>query len=118
MVRPTKGAILGYKPEPPPTDLPASAQRYLDQELHRIAGVLQGVLAKITPGESLAELQAKVDTLTTVIRSNTVLMLAPTMEEPPDPGPGELIYVDGTGWDPGSGKGYYYWNGAVWAPLG
>ena len=41
----TKGAILGYKPEPPPTDLPASAQRYLDTELNRIAGVLQALLA-------------------------------------------------------------------------
>lgn len=97
----TKGAILGYKPEPVPTDLPASAQRYLDQELNRIAGVLQGVLG-----------------LLTVLKSTKVFALEPTMVEPPTPTEPELIYVDGTAWDPGSGKGYYYWNGMVWTPIG
>ena len=111
MVRPTKGAILGYKPEPPPTDMPASAQRYLDQELHRVAGVLQSVLAALNSMQDLGY-------LTKVIRSLRVLALAPTMEEPPTPTEPELIYVDGTAWDPGSGKGYYYWNGMVWSPLG
>ena len=101
MVRPAKGAILGYKPEPPPTDLPASAQRYLDQELNRIAGVLQSMLV-----------------LLSVLKSTKVFALQPTMTEPPTPTEPELIYVDGTGWDPGSGKGYYYWNGMVWSPLG
>ncbi len=115
MVRPAKGAILGYKPEPPPTDLPASAQRYLDQELHRISGVLQAVLAQLT---ALAPLPMQVSVLFEVIRSSRVLALAPTMTEPPTPTEPELIYVDGTGWDPGSGKGYYYWNGMVWSPLG
>lgn len=115
MVKPTKGAILGYKPEPPPTDLPASAQRYLDQELHRISGVLQGVLAQL---EALAPLPATVAMFSEVIRSNRVFALATTMEEPPTPTEPEMIYVDGTGWDPGSGAGYYYWNGMVWTPLG
>ena len=23
-------------------------------------------------------------------------------------------YADGTGWDPGSGAGLYYWNGSAW----
>ena len=112
MVRPPKGAILGYKPEPPPTDLPASAQRYLDTELNRIAGVLQGVLALLpVHAAALVVLQQ-------VVRSNRLIMLAPTMEEPPMPAEPEIIYVDGNGWDPGSGQGYYYWNGMVWTPLG
>lgn len=101
MVKTTKGAILGYKPEAPPTDLPASAQRYLDNELHRISGVLQGVLA-----------------LLVVLKSSKVFALEPTMLQPPNPVEPELIYVDGTQWDPGSGKGYYYWNGMAWTPLG
>ena len=100
-MRITKGAILGYKPEPPPADLPASAQRYLDQELNRVAGVLQAMLA-----------------LLVVLKSAKVFALQPTMTEPPTPTEPELIYVDGTAWDPGSGKGYYYWNGMVWTPLG
>lgn len=97
----TKGAILGYKPEPPPADLPPSAQRYLDNELHRIAGVMQGVLA-----------------LLTVLKSTKVFALDATMLPPDTPVEPELIYVDGTQWDPGSGKGYYYWNGMAWTPLG
>ena len=46
-MKPTKGAIVPYKPEPVPTDLPASAQRYLDTELNRISQVLQAALAEI-----------------------------------------------------------------------
>lgn len=42
-MKPTKGVALPYKPEPPPMDLPPSAQRYLDQELNRIASVLQAL---------------------------------------------------------------------------
>jgi hypothetical protein len=98
MVKQNRGAILGYKPEPPPTDLPASAQRYLDNELNRIAGVLQGVLS--------------------VLSSSATLALAPTHEEPTAPMAPMIVYVDGTAWDPGSGQGYYYWNGMVWTPLG
>ncbi len=97
----TKGAILGYKPEPVPTDLPPSAQRYLDQELNRIAGVLQGALL-----------------LLAVIKSTKVLALEPMSSPPPTPVMPEIVYADGVGWDPGSGAGYYYYNGTVWTPLG
>lgn len=31
---------------------------------------------------------------------------------------GDIRYADGTGWDPGSGKGYYGWNGSYWEPMG
>ena len=97
-MRNTRGAILGYKPEPVPTDLPQSAQRYLDQELNRIAGVLQGLMA--------------------VVQSSASISLAATPSEPTNPAPGMIIYTEGTTWDPGSGQGYYYWNGMVWTPLG
>lgn len=96
----TKGALIPYKPEPVPTDLPASAQRYLDTELNRIAGFLQGLQQPAVP---------------TLARS---LRLTPTTESPASPQLSELIYTDGVSWDPGSGQGYYYWNGMVWTPLG
>jgi len=42
--------------------------------------------------------------------------------EPPDDirFDGLLAYADGTNWDPGSGKGYYRWDGPTssWVPLG
>ena len=28
------------------------------------------------------------------------------------------VYANGTDWNPGSGKGYYYWNGAAWVFIG
>ena len=93
----TKFAIVGYKPEPPPADLPPSAQRYLDTELNRIASILQALLSP-----ALASL----------------IRLAPTEQAPEAPSPGDLVYASGTTWDPGSGAGYYFWNGVAWTPLG
>lgn len=97
MVKPTKGAIVGYKPEPPPADLPPSAQRYLDTELNRIASVLQAVLSPALP---------------------EMLRLKPMATAPATPVDGEIVYTEGTTWNPGSGQGYYYWNGVAWTPLG
>ena len=113
MVRPAKGAILGYKPEPPPTDIPASAQRYLDQELHRVAGVLQGVLAQMVTQEATLAM------LREVVRSENSLLLSPMSVEPVDPPMGLIVCASGPdGWDPGSGSGIYYFNGVTWSPLG
>jgi len=98
-VKNTRGAILGYKPEPPPADLPPSAQRYLDDELNRIAGVLQNIMA--------------------VVQSTTRIELKPTSAEPANPVMPMIVYTDGVSWDPGSGEGYYYYNrSGVWTPLG
>lgn len=95
----TKGAILGYKPEAPPTDLPASAQRYLDTELNRISGILQALLS--------------------VVQSSASISLAPMAAEPGAPVMPMIVYTKGTTWDPGSGEGYYYYNSnGVWTPLG
>lgn len=30
---------------------------------------------------------------------------------------GLMAYADGSAWNPGSGAGYYYWNGASWTFL-
>jgi hypothetical protein len=30
---------------------------------------------------------------------------------------GQLVYADGTDWNPGSGKGFYFYNGSAWIPL-
>lgn len=37
--------------------------------------------------------------------------------EPERPRRGQLVYADGTEWDPGSGEGVYAYNGTVWVPL-
>lgn len=106
-MKPTKGAIVPYKPAPPPTDLPPSAQRYLDDELNRIAAQLQGLqaLAALLP-----LLQALPNTKT--------LILQPSIEPPAAPAMPALVFADGVSWDPGSGPGFYYWNMSVWTPLG
>jgi len=99
MVKPTRGAILGYMPEQPPADLPPSARRYLDTELNRIAAVLQALL--------------------TVVPSGASLSLSPMSAPPGSPAMPMIVYTNGTTWDPGSGEGYYYFNSnGVWTPLG
>ena len=30
---------------------------------------------------------------------------------------GQLVYADGTAWNPGAGKGVYVWTGAAWVKL-
>ena len=30
---------------------------------------------------------------------------------------GEIRYADGSSWDPGSGAGYYFWNGSSWVSM-
>lgn len=100
-MKPTKGALIPYKPAPPPSDLPASAQRYLDDELNRIAAQLQGMLLL---------LQALPNVKTLLLQTST--------EPPADPDMPALVFADGVSWDPGSGPGFYYWNMSVWTPLG
>jgi hypothetical protein len=94
----TTFAPVPYKPGPPPPDLPASAQRYLDDELNRIAALLQIQMSMLS-GDSLS--------------------LNPMTAPPPNPRARMIVYTDATTWDPGSGEGYYYFNNhGVWTPLG
>ena len=37
--------------------------------------------------------------------------------EPARPREGMVRYADGTDWDPASGEGLYYYDGAAWAKL-
>ena len=36
---------------------------------------------------------------------------------PERPSLGRQALADGTDWDPGSGFGWYWWDGAAWTPL-
>lgn len=97
-MKPTRGATAPYKPGPPPSDLPASAQRYLDDELNRIAALFQAQMSMLFANS---------------------LALSPMAAPPADPKPPMIVYTKATTWDPGSGEGYYYFNSnGVWTPLG
>ena len=37
---------------------------------------------------------------------------------PGRPREGQIVYADGTDWDPGSGAGFYGYTGAAWVLLG
>lgn len=91
-MRPTTFARIPYKPEPVPTN-PADLPRYLDNELNRIAGLMQLM---------------------------SLMHLDPIASPPAKPVMGDVVYADGTAWDPaGSGEGFYYYNShGVWTPLG
>lgn len=94
-MRPTNGSIAPYSPEPVPQDLPDSARRYLDAELHRIAALFQLLLG--------------------------ALHLDPQYVAPPKPRRGDVAYADGVQWKPNGtgGEGFYYFNGSgAWVLLG
>jgi hypothetical protein len=38
--------------------------------------------------------------------------------EPDKPFQGQIVLADGTNWDPGSGQGFYGYDGATWRFLG
>jgi hypothetical protein len=48
----------------------------------------------------------------------SVLSLKELHAEPPKPRNGDIVYADGTDWDPGSGRGVYLYKGATWTLLG
>ena len=37
--------------------------------------------------------------------------------EPDKPRDGDLVYADGTDWDPGAGEGFYGYENGVWVKL-
>ncbi len=45
-----------------------------------------------------------------LIRANLTTLVAPVHVEPPRLYDGLMAYADGTDWDPGSGRGIYYWT--------
>lgn len=38
--------------------------------------------------------------------------------EPPKPRDGNIVFADGTDWNPGSGRGYYGYSNGAWVFLG
>ncbi len=79
---------MSYVPRPVPQTLD-EIPSWLTQEMTTIAQVL----ASFEP-----------DTL--YIREMAV--------QPAKPRNGQLVYADGTLWNPGSGRGLYYYKGNVW----
>lgn len=79
-----------YTPGVPPTDR-EDLERYLMDELQRVAAAIAALAA------------GHVDMVT----------VAPTK-----PRAGDIRFADGTKWNPGSGKGFYGYDGATWKLLG
>lgn len=80
---------MRYSPTIPPSDIP----RYVYDELSRIAVVLE---------------QMQVE------RVN----LIPQTAAPARPRNGDVVYADGTNWDPGSGAGLYQYRTLSWVLVG
>lgn len=82
---------MSYTPESVPSleDLP----RYIEQELNRIAGILQ-------TGQF------------------NMLLIETLHREPSRTRENMIVAADGTDWDPGSGQGIYAYYGAAWHKLG
>lgn len=69
---------------------------------------------------SWEQLNAELRRLSLWMQEMPVHALAPSVwhAEPERPYEGMLVIADGTDWDPGSGMGYYWWDGATWSFLG
>lgn len=89
-MRPTNGSTSAYQPGDPPAD-PAQLQRFLREELLRIKGMFDALAAG---------------------------HLDKTYALPAKPRDGDFRYADGTLWNPGSGAGFYRYNGTTWIFLG
>ena len=89
-MRTTSISSAFYSPEQPPSD-PKELPRYLENEYSKIAAAITA-LANGHLDKSYAA--------------------------PAKPRDGDFRYADGTTWDPGSGIGFYRYNGATWVFLG
>lgn len=81
--------IEPYIPAAPPRQASAEVRQYLDQELRRIADAI----------------------------NRDVLFLQTLAEAPASPSDGMIAYADGTSWNPGSGEGFYGYEGSAWVKL-
>jgi hypothetical protein len=82
---------MGYTPRPIEAADLADLRRILDEELREISSALNGVDRVLF----------------------TKLFVEPEKKED-----GQVEYADGTSWNPGSGAGFYRWNGSAWIHLG
>lgn len=74
---------------PPPTQISPEVRQYLDDELNKIAEILNSVYLHLDPQSSA----------------------------PARPSNGVLAYADGTNWNPGAGAGVYAYIGGTWTKL-
>lgn len=89
-MRPTNNSDVLYSPNDPPEN-PAQLQRYLREEVAKIAAAVQ----RVADG------------------------YLPVVYMPPDkPRAGMIRNADGALWDPGSGPGAYRYDGTAWNFLG
>lgn len=70
-----------------------------------------------TPEEIFRYLQGELNQISRAFSSGPFLAQR-TTQQPRDPGAGEHPIVFADGWDPGSGPGFYGWNGSAWVFLG
>lgn len=72
----------------------------------------------VAPG-SIGELATAVwDELGKISSSFNLLVLRKEHSPPTKPFEGQVVFADGTDWNPGSGKGFYGWDGSAWVFLG
>lgn len=89
-MRTTSIASMVFEQVQPPSD-PAQLQRYLIELEQRISAALNSLAAG---------------------------HLDITYSPPAKPRDGDFRHADGTTWNPGSGKGFYRFNGTTWIFLG
>lgn len=90
MRTPNLGSVF-YLPEDPPAD-PTQLQRYLRAEVAKISATFAALAAGHLDKSRVA---------------------------PAKPRDGDIRYASGApDWDPGAGKGIYYYDGAAWILLG
>lgn len=51
-------------------------------------------------------------------RGSDRLSIAPRNVAPSKPRTGDVVYADGTNWNPGKGEGVYVYNGSEWVRAG
>jgi len=88
-MRVTNASSVQYVPTDPPAD-PAQLQRYLRDEVQKIAGAIAALAAGHLDKSTVA---------------------------PAKPRDGDIRYADGVSWNPGAGAGIYWFNGTAWAKL-
>lgn len=82
-------AISEYLPRVPPNELSPQARTYLEEELNRIAELI----------------------------NTHEICIPPLAAEPAQPEDGMLVYANGTDWNPGSGEGFYGYENGSWVKL-
>ena len=81
-------ARLRYSPGPIPNDCPPELKSYLANELRRVSGALNATVHVDVIGA-----------------------------EPSRAQDGDIVYADGTAWNPGSGEGFYGRENGAWVKL-